>query len=93
MGIYHADLHLGNIIKFKKDKNGPFDFIFKIIDFNYAFRVSGAEDPLLNKTKEIIRFCLSSKGIDQKIILNYIFRGKRSLELLFDIINSEATEE
>ena len=61
LGIFHADLQFRNTIQLERGGGT----IYKIIDFDWAFKVRGGEDlnhlSLFEHTKKIIMFWLNSK--------------------------------
>ena len=61
LGIFHADLEFRNTIQLEEGE----ETIYKIIDFDWAFKVRGGKDlnhlSLFKYTQKIIRFWLNSK--------------------------------
>ena len=74
-----------NTIKLKNKEN--YGYVYKIIDFDYAFKVKYsdkiggrkvfAERKVFDQTREILRYWLRLKElwIDEGSIIQYIFRG------------------
>ena len=82
-GIFHADLQFRNTIQVKDEHNSE---VFKIIDFDYAFKVNNKGDPKensLQKTKDLVKFWLNEKGLDLKM-LKYFFRYYENMDIFFD---------
>ena len=75
LGIFHADLEFRNTIKLERGNGG---FIYKIIDFDWAFKVGGSPKEkhlsLLSHTKAILKFWLNSDEKLQDQLFNYVLR-------------------
>ena len=77
LGIFHADLEFRNTIQLEEG-NELRKFTYKIIDFDYAFKVverEGEKHPsLFRHTREILTFWINSGKKLKKALFRYMFR-------------------
>ena len=92
LGIFHADLEFRNTIQLKCG-DGKGQFIYKIIDFDYAFKVREGKQErhlsLLSHTKKLLQFWLSSRGDLRIGLFQYIFRHHR---IIFKSSDQDSTK-